>query len=66
MALHLNISPFHGQDHARLRLEDPHSGRGLDVETFRGFQLAGALFLLTSFFIEPNVRRSAETLRKSL
>ncbi len=26
---------------------------GLDVETFRGFQLAGELFLLTSFFIEP-------------
>jgi hypothetical protein len=26
---------------------------GLDAETFRGFQLAGELFLLTSFFIEP-------------
>jgi hypothetical protein len=30
-----------------------HSGRGLDAETFRGAQLAGELFLLTSFFIEP-------------
>jgi hypothetical protein len=29
------------------------SGRGLDVETFRGFQLARELFLLTSSFIEP-------------
>jgi hypothetical protein len=26
---------------------------GLDAETLRGFQLAGELFLLTSFFIEP-------------
>jgi hypothetical protein len=26
---------------------------GLDAETFRGFQLAGELFLLTSLFIEP-------------
>ncbi len=26
---------------------------GLDAETFRGFQFAGELFLLTSFFIEP-------------
>ena len=25
---------------------------GLDAETFRGFQLAEELFLLTSFFIE--------------
>src|SRR5258708_5737099 len=32
---------------------------GLDVETFRGFQLAGELFLLTSFFIEPEDRRSS-------
>ena len=29
---------------------------GLDAETFRGFQLARELFLLTSFFIEPNGR----------
>ena len=28
------------------------AGEGLDAETFRGFQLAGELFLLTSFFIE--------------
>src|SRR5260370_41023783 len=33
---------------------------GLDVETFRGFQLAGELFLLTSFFIEPEDRRSSK------
>jgi hypothetical protein len=26
---------------------------GLDAETLRGFQLAGKLFSLTSFFIEP-------------
>ena len=30
---------------------------GLDAKTFRGFQLAGELFLLTSFFIEPELRR---------
>ena len=40
-----------------------HSGRGLDAETFRGFQLAGELFLLTSFFIEPTVHRFHERLR---
>ena len=28
---------------------------GLDAETFCGLQLAGELFLLTSFFIEPEV-----------
>jgi hypothetical protein len=39
------------------------AAEGLDAETFRGFQLAGELFLLTSFFIEPNVRRAAERLR---
>ena len=32
---------------------------GLDAETFRGFQLAGELFLLTSFFIEPEGPQSA-------
>ena len=37
---------------------------GLDAETFRGFQLAGELFLLTSFFIEPKARPSQESLRK--
>ena len=30
-----------------------NSGTGLDAETFRCFQLAGELFLLTSSFIEP-------------
>src|SRR5580704_6544967 len=29
------------------------AAEGLDAETFRGFPLAGDLFLLTSFFIEP-------------
>src|ERR1019366_3028287 len=37
-----------------LRLEAPAQRQGgLDAETFRGFRLAGELFLLTSFFIEP-------------
>ena len=40
------------------------TGVGLDVKTFRGFQLAEELFLLTSFFIEPKVQPSAESLRK--
>jgi len=40
-------------DHPRLGLEDLHSGRGGWMpKAFRGFQLAGELFLLTSFFIE--------------
>jgi hypothetical protein len=30
---------------------------GLDAEIFRGFRLAGELFLLTSFFIEPEGSR---------
>ena len=38
---------------------------GLDAQTFRGFQLAGELFLLTSFFIKPNVHASAERVRGS-
>jgi hypothetical protein len=33
---------------------------GLDAETFCGFQLARELFLLTSFFIEPEVQRQFE------
>jgi hypothetical protein len=41
------------------------TGRGLDAETFCGAQFAGELFLLTSFFIEPNVHWSSETLRVS-
>ena len=47
----------------RTRYQAPrhlHSGRGLDVENFRGFQLAGELFLLTSLFIEPDVQRKFE------
>ena len=36
---------------------------GLDAETFRGFQLAGELFLLTSFFIEPDAHCRGERLR---
>jgi len=40
--------------HTPLRLEAPATAtEGLDAATFRGFQLAGELFLLTSFFIEP-------------
>jgi hypothetical protein len=39
------------------------AAEGLDAETFRGFQLAGELFLLTSFFIEPEAHRQAEILR---
>jgi hypothetical protein len=36
---------------------------GLDAETFRGFPLAGDLFLLTSFFIEPELHAKAEIVR---
>ena len=36
---------------------------GLDAETFRGFQLAGELFLLTSFFIEPKGQANSERVR---
>src|ERR1019366_10584982 len=39
------------------------AAEGLDAETFRGFQLAGELFLLTSFFIEPTVHSLHERLR---
>jgi hypothetical protein len=35
---------------------------GLDAKTFRGFQLAGELFLLTSFFIEPTALHSESCL----
>src|SRR6266853_333416 len=37
------------------------AAEGLDAEAFRGFQLAGELFLLTSFFIEPrsNIRQAS-------
>jgi hypothetical protein len=38
------------------------TAEGLDAETFRGFQLAGELFLLTSFFIEPEGSASASYL----
>jgi hypothetical protein len=39
------------------------AAEGLDAETFRGFQLAGELFLLTSFFIEPTMQPTAERQR---
>jgi len=39
---------------------------GLDAETFRGFPLAEDLFLLTSFYIEPKLHATAETLRVRL
>jgi hypothetical protein len=62
---HLNISPFHSQTIARTPAPQGTctAGEGLDAETFRGFQLAGELFLLTSFFIEPNVHNWADNLR---
>ena len=55
MTRHLNISPLHRRDHARATTPRGTctAAEGLDAETFRGFQLAGELFLLTSFFIEP-------------
>jgi hypothetical protein len=37
-----------------VRLEAPAQRKGLDAETFRGFQLAEELFLLTSFFIDSS------------
>src|ERR1700686_5485223 len=46
-----------------IRLEARAQRKGLDAETFRGFQLAEELFLLTSFFIEPNAHRFDESLR---
>ena len=64
MTRHLNISPARPRTryYASRHL---HSGRvGLDAETFRGFQLAGELFLLTSFFIEPKLQPSQESVRK--
>src|ERR1035441_6129884 len=52
MTRHLNISPLHRRDHARATTPRGTctAAEGLDAETFRGFQLAGELFLLTSFF----------------
>jgi hypothetical protein len=54
------------RDHTRATT--PHRGActvtgGLDVEILRGFQLAGELFLLTSFFIEPRGCRFESYLR---
>jgi hypothetical protein len=51
MTRHLNISPLGRREHARATTAT--AVEGLDAETFRGFQLAGEPFLLTSFFIEP-------------
>src|ERR1039458_5032201 len=67
MTRHLDISPLHRRDHARATTPRGTctAAEGLDAETFRGFQLAGQLFLLTSFFIEPNVPASAERVRGS-
>ena len=51
-------------DRVRVRLKGTCTAEeGLDAETFRGFQLAGELFLLTSFFIEPKGCRSESYLR---
>ena len=61
MTRHLNISPFTGETtHALLRLEAPAQRQGGWMSK-RGFQLAGELFLLTSFFIEPEVYGSAKS-----
>ena len=43
-----------------IRLEAPAQRKGLGAETFRGFQLAEELFLLTSFFIEPEGQENFE------
>ena len=66
MTRHLNISPLHRRDHARATTPRGTctAAEGLDAETFRGFQLAGELFLLTSFFIEPKLQPSQESVRK--
>src|SRR5258705_8201856 len=55
MTRHPNISLLHRRDHARATTPRGTctAAEGLDVETFRGFQFVGELFLLTSFFIEP-------------
>ena len=57
------------RDHTRATT--PHRGActvtgGLDVEILRGFQLAGELFLLTSFFIEPKGCRFESYLRSQI
>src|ERR1017187_3766359 len=65
MTRHLNISPLHRRDHARATTPRGTctAAEGLDAETFRGFQLAGELFLLTSFFIEPKAQACSEKVR---
>ena len=42
-----------GTNELRCATDILHLGTGLDAETFMRLQLAGELFLLTSFFIEP-------------
>jgi hypothetical protein len=66
MTRHLNISPLHRRDHARATTPRGTcaAAEGLDAETFRGFQLAGELFLLTSFFIETKLQPAPERVRK--
>ena len=55
MALASRLLAVSQPDHARATTPRGTctAAEGLDAETFRGFQLAGELFLLTSFFIEP-------------
>jgi hypothetical protein len=53
---------------ARLRTRYTPQGnytekRGLDAKTFYASSSRGELFLLTSFFIEPNVHGSGESVR---
>src|ERR1700722_8826035 len=60
---HLATSPTrpHTRYYASRHL---HSGRGAGCRNSSRLQLAGELFLLTSFFIEPDVRSLQESLRK--
>ena len=65
MAWLLNISPVHCQTTHRVRLERTCTATGgLDAETFSWLPTRGGAFSLDILFIEPNVRRSQERLRK--
>jgi len=65
---YLNISPLLSQKHVRATTPRGTctAAGGLDAETFRGFQLAGETFLLTSLFIEPKGHSLAENVRGRL
>ena len=52
------------QDHVHATsLEEPAQRQGAGCRKFRGAQLAGEIFLLTSLFIEPKAHLSSEILR---